>query len=49
MHLQQMWDDGLGDHVEHPFDYEEEIGVDDAEDLSAKAQIVGVLTSSFHV
>ena len=37
-----MWDDGLGDHVEHPFDYEEEIGIEVAEDLSAKAQIVSV-------
>jgi hypothetical protein len=44
----QMWDDGLGDHVEHPFDYEEEIGVEAAEDLSAKAQIVCMLASSFY-
>ena len=43
-----MWDDGLGDHVEHPFDYEEEICVEAAEDLSAKAQIVCMLASSFH-
>jgi hypothetical protein len=39
-----MWDDGLGDHVEHSFEYEEEIGEEAKEDLSAKAQIVDTFT-----
>ena len=42
-----MWDDGFGDHIEHPFDYEEETSVEAAEDLSAKAQIVVCLPLVF--
>jgi hypothetical protein len=42
----QTWDDGLGDHVENPFDYDEEVagGGEVEEAVSAKSQIVGILS-----